>query len=113
MSSLTRRATKSASTKRAVVASGKRQNPTAHLTGLACTNLWPADISRLGQLVEAGLLESLVNIYETILVGNHDIKPGDLLVVDSVEYVIRGAAQWDYPTGTSYFTHLTVERILQ
>lgn len=108
-----KRAVKTASTKRATVTAGKRQNPSTNLTGLSCTNLWPADVSRLGQLVEVGLLESLVNVYETILVGNHDVKPGDLLVVDSVEYIIRGAAPWDYPTGTDYFTHLTVERILQ
>lgn len=110
---LLQRATKSATIKRASVASGKRQSPTTHLSGLKCTNLWPADSGRLGQLVEVGLIESLVNVFETIMVGNHDIRPGDILVVDTVEYVIRGAAQWEYPRSTDYFTHLTVEKVLQ
>lgn len=111
--SLTLRATKSASTKRAEVASGRRQNPTTYLTGLLCTNLWPADAGRMAQLVELGMIQSLVNVYETIMTGNQDIRPGDLLVVDSTEYVIRGAAQWDYPAGDNYYTHLTVEKVLQ
>lgn len=113
MSSLTQRATNDASTKRATVTAGKRQNPTTNLTGLKCTNLWPADVSRLGQLIETGILESIVNVYETILVGNPDIRTGDLLVVGSAEYVIRGVAPWDYPTGNAYFTRLTVEKVLQ
>lgn len=112
------RANNTASTKRAVVASGKRQNPTTNLTGLKHTNLWPADPSRLGSLVEAGVLQGIVNIFETIVVGNHDIRPGDILVTAAstgveTEYVIRGASAWDYPTGAGYFSHLTMEKVLQ
>jgi hypothetical protein len=115
--SLIRRATKTAAVLRSVITTGKRQNPSAHLSGLKCTQLYPADVSRLGQLVQLGGgeggLESLVNIFETIMIGNHDIRPGDILVVDTVRYVIRGAAQWDYPIGANYFMQLTVEKILQ
>lgn len=111
--SLKRRCIKPASVLRAAIIGGKRQTPSAHLSGLKCTQLYPADVSRLGQLVQLGQLESLVNAYETFLIGNHDIRPGDILVVDDVRYVIRGAAQWDYPAGSDYFMHLTVEKILQ
>lgn len=111
--SLKRRCTNTVSTKRATVSGGKRQNPTTYLSGLKCTNLFQADAGRAGALVEQGLIESLVNAFETFVLGNHDIRPGDLLIVSSTEYVIRGAAAWDYPGGTDYFMHLTVEKILQ
>jgi hypothetical protein len=111
--SLASRCVNTVSTKRAVVASGKRQNPTANLTGLKCTNLYPADSGRAGALVAQGVLQSIVNAYETILLGNHDIRPGDLLVVESVEYVIHGAAPWQFPSSVGYFMQLTVEKILQ
>lgn len=111
--SLKRRCVQVASTKRALIAGGKRQNPTTHLTGLACTNLYPADASRAGALVAEGLIQSVVNVYETVLLGNHDILPGDLLIVGSAEYVIRGAATWQFPRGGGYHMHLTVEKILQ
>ena len=111
--SLKRRCTQVASTKRALIAGGKRQNPTTHLTGLACTNLYPADASRAGALVAEGLIQSVVNVYETVLLGNHDILPGDLLIVGGAEYVIRGAAAWQFPRGGGYYMQLTVEKILQ
>lgn len=111
--SLKRRCNQDASTKRATIAGGKRQNPTTHLTGLKCTNLYPADAGRAGALVEQGLIQSLVNVYETILLGNVDILPGDLLVVGSDEYVIRAAAAWQFPKGGGYHMQLTVEKILQ
>ena len=111
--SLARRCVNTVSTKRAVVASGKRQNPTTNLAGLKCTNLYPADSGRAGALVAQGLIQSIVNVYETTLLGNHDIRPGDLLVLGSVEYLIHGAAAWQFPGGTTYFMYLTVEKILQ
>jgi len=119
MSSLARRANKDAAVLRAELAAGKRQSPSAHLSGLKCTKLYPADASRLGQLIHSGqaggeaLLSGIHNLFESIMVGNHDIRPGDILVVDSQRYVIRGAAQWDYPSEGAYFMHLTVEKILQ
>lgn len=111
--SLKRRCTVVASTKRATIAGGKRQNPTSNLTGLFCTNLYPADVGRAGALVAEGLIQSVVNVFETILLGNHDIVPGDLLIIGSDEYVIRGAARWQFPRGGGYHMQLTVEKILQ
>lgn len=111
--SLARRCTQAASTKRALIVAGKRQAPATHLTGLLCAPLYPADASRLGQLVELGVIESIVNVYETFVLGNQDIVPGDLLTTGGIDYVIRGAAAWSRPGTAGHFMHLTVERILQ
>ena len=46
-------------------------------------------------------------IYETYLHGELDIKNGDRLVVDSVEYPIRSVAPW--PWGDDKFLHLILE----
>ena len=61
----------------------------------------------------AGVDWSLVNVCKTFLLDNVDILPGDLLVVSSVEYVIRAAAAWQFPQGSGYYMQLTVEKILQ
>lgn len=98
---------------RAKVASGKRQNPATHLVGLKCTNLFPADSARAGALVEQGILQALTNVYETFLQGNHDIRPGDVLVVDGAQYTVAAVAPWQKPNSAEYFMHLTVEKILQ
>lgn len=107
------RCIQTASTKRATVTAGKRQNPTPYLSGLKCTLLYAADGGRSGALVQQGIIESLVNVYESFVLGAYDILPGDLLIIGSAEYVIRAAATWQKPSGGEYYMHLTVEKILQ
>lgn len=98
---------------RGTVAAGKRQIPTTHMVGLKCTNLFAADGGRVGALVEQGLLQSLANVYETFVQGNHDIKAGDVLMVAGIQYTVRDPAIWQKPNSGEYFMHLTVEKILQ
>jgi hypothetical protein len=111
--SLKRRCIHPASTKRAVIVGGRRENPTEHLTRLRCTRLFPADSGRAGALVERDVIQSIVNVKEVVVMGNHDILPGDRLVYGAEEFVIHGAAPWQRPTCGTYFMYLTIEKILQ
>lgn len=112
--SLRLRAVKTATTYRPTVVAGKRTPSTApaHLSDLSCTPLVAADVGRLGALVEAQVIQSVLNVYETVVLGaGLDIIAGDLLEVDSVRYVVRAVASWVRPVDAC--THVTVERILQ
>lgn len=111
--SLQTRMTVEATILRAKVTAGKRQPPVTHLVGLKCTRLFPADVGRMGALVEQGLLQSLSNVYETFLQGGYDIKAGDVLSVNGGQYTVAAVAPWSKPNSDEYFMHLTVEKILQ
>jgi hypothetical protein len=104
-------ATATASTKRAQIASGKRGDPVTLLVRLECTPLYPADPGQVNNLLQRLKLETPYNLYETFVMGAHDIQNGDTFVVDGNEYVVRAAATWE-PSATSAYMHLTVEAAL-
>lgn len=109
-SSFQRMATVAFTTKRpAALAGGKRGEPTAHLTSedLRCTPLDPADPGGKGALVERLILESKVQLLETFVAGELDIRRGDVLVVGGVDYPIKAAGRWTW--GDSQFRYLIVE----
>jgi hypothetical protein len=94
MAAFDRLSTKTATTKRAPAATaGKHVGAAvAYLTGLRCT---PLD-----QVVPDSMREMVVNAPYVPLVtavhGVYDIREGDVLVVDGVEYAIRVARRFDW-----------------
>jgi hypothetical protein len=94
-----RMATNTASTKRSGLTSGFATN----LTNLKCLPLMPVDAEMRKRLD----LNTPHVVYDTYLHGVTDIKRGDHLVINSVEYPIRSVAPWPWPPET--FIHLVVE----
>lgn len=102
-------ATKTATVKRSTITGGKVGTPAQVLTGVLCTPLLPADPRRVNEMQLHPRADGIHLIYETYAVGTPAIRHGDVLVVDSVEYAVRGVAVWP-ATGYSSCTHLTVEK---
>lgn len=105
-----RLATEICSTRRSLTVSGKRGQPQPFLHDLACTPLAPADSGRAGQLLQRLKLETTHQLLDTVIVGTHDVAPGDVLVVAGQEYVIRAAGRW--ATRRVEFMHVTVEDVV-
>ena len=97
--SFQRLATAVASTKRSDLTTGFA----TELTGLKCLPLMPVDPETRKRLE----LNTPHVIYETYLHGDLDIRKGDRLVVDSVEYPIHSVAPW--PWQSDIFLHLILE----
>ncbi len=104
-------ATATCTVKRAALASGKRDPALAAtvLSGLACTPPTAADVGELGAYVQAGAIQSVSQVMETVIMGANDIRPNDWAVIAGVNYLIIAAAAW--PTIPA--VHCTMERILQ
>lgn len=96
-------ATVSASTKRAAIVSGKRGTPSVNVAALDCLPLDPVS-PELRQTME---LETPHELLQTFVEGDYDIKEGDLLVVDAVEYPIKSCAEWTWRDTTQF--HLILE----
>lgn len=106
--SLTTMATATASTKRALVVSGKRGLPTAYLNNIACTPLTPAATDLMQRLK----LETLAQVYSTIIPGSYDIVAGDVLTLASQDYDVRDVSPWTMPVSNEQFMALVVEKVV-
>lgn len=106
-------ATRTASVKRASIASGKRGTPATVLTGLQCTPLYPADPGEVANLLQRLNIDTPYRMMETYVIGNQPIQAGDTLEVDDGSaYQVRAVANWSVNRpSTRAFTHLTVEEI--
>lgn len=112
--SFNRMAVVTASTKRPpALSGGKRGAPAAYLTGVRCLPLDTAEqqmvrtyAARSGQALDTPL-----DMLQTMVDGNQDVKEGDILVVSGDEYPIRNINDW-YWRG-SKFLHLLLERLDQ
>jgi len=108
--SFARLATVSANTKRPPpISSGKRGTPALYLLNVRCLPLDTAErqqvramAARLGQVLDAPL-----DMLQTTVDGNYDIKEGDILVVNGTEYPIRNVN--DFSWRGSKFLVLLVE----
>lgn len=101
-----RMTTVEASTKRLpVVSGGKRGAAVTHLAKLQITPLEPVD-AELRQRVDP--LKAAHELHQAFADGAPDVRQGDILVVDSVEYPIRAAAAW---SGRRPCVHLVVEEV--
>lgn len=105
--SLATMATATASTKRALVTGGKRGLPQAYLNNIACTPLQPAATDTIQRLK----LDTLVQIFATIVPGISDIMNTDVLVVNGQDYVVRDVSPWSMPVTGETFMNVTVERL--
>jgi len=81
-------ATVTAGTKRGNMTTGFQNN----LVGLKCFPLAPVDAETRKRLE----LNTPHVVYETFLQDGPDIKKGDLLVINTVEYPIRAVAPWPF-----------------
>lgn len=101
-----RGATITASTKRSPAASGgKRGVPTTFIATLQCAPLDPVDPETRQRLA----INTPHELLQTFVDAGLDILEGDILVVDSVDYPIRSAAQWSWRG--SEFVHLIIEEL--
>lgn len=79
-----------------VPANTKRGNITtgfvAHLIGLQCTEKFPVDTETRLRLQ----LNTPHTLWQTMFQGELDIKKGDKLVIDTVEYPISHVEPWPY-----------------
>lgn len=93
------------STKRSpTVTNGRRSDPTAFLTDVKCSNLFPVE-PEVAQLLPN---QSPKELLQAFVPGTEDIVEGDILVwIDSREYPIRAAAEWTLRTKA--VTHLILE----
>ena len=91
--------TVAASTKRPpTVASGLRGAPATNITSLACFPLDPLD----PELARRRGLETPTKYLQTMVDGSLDIIEGDILVVGSDEYPIKGLEKWTwFPDGVT------------
>lgn len=104
-------ATESCEIRRTTLANGERDPSAATViaTGLGCTPLSSADVRSLGALQQNGLIQSVSQVFETVLVSLADVQVNDIAVIDDVTYLVVAVAVW--PTMSAQ--HLTLERVLQ
>lgn len=103
--SFSKLATITASTKRAGydAGEGKKTAPVENVASLSCTPLDPVD----PELRERLALDTPHELLQTFVDAGVDIKPGDILVVATVDYPIRSVADWTW--GSSDYKALVVE----
>ena len=99
MAAIDKMLTKKASTQRAPAASASLHvgAPAAYLTGLRCMPLDPNTPDSMRELVTEIPFRALF----TLVDGPHDIREGDRLVVDSIEYPIHQVQRFDW-RGSEY-----------
>lgn len=105
MSSFSKQATVTASTKRATLSGGKKGTPTTFISSFKCTPLDPVDAEVQQRLQLQGGHEVL----QTFVEGSIDIKEGDVLVVGEVEYPIRAVGNWTWKS--TVYRHLVIEEL--
>ena len=101
-----------ASTKRSpAIASGKRGTPVVHLPSFLCTPLDPADgdTSRDLAFRVHGATGQPFRVLQTFVASDLDIIEGDVLVVGTREYPIRGVHVWPWRRGQTYLKLLLEE----
>lgn len=103
-SSFSRLATVTASTKRPPATSGgKVAAPATNIASLKCTPLDPVDT----ELRERFGLDISITVKQSFADGVLDIRSGDILVVNSVEYPIKALGEWEW-RGSTYH-HMILE----
>jgi hypothetical protein len=104
MSSFTRLATETASTKRPpTISGGRRGAAVTHVTTLTCTPLDPVS----AEIAQRVVLDTPHELLQTFVSGTYDIAEGDTLVYASQDYPIRACSEWKWGSGT--YLHLILE----
>lgn len=101
-----RLASVTASTKRSpAMVGGKRGDPVVKIASLRCTPLDPVS----AELSLRPGTNAPVEVLQTYVHGDLDIREGDILVVDEREYQIRACEEWQWRR--SAFRRLIVEEV--
>lgn len=101
--------TQTATVGRSAIVGGKVGAPATVLTGLKCTQAFPADPQRLNELHIHPRADGVYSLFEVYVEGLPAIQHGDVFTLDGVAYAVRGVAKWS-STSIQSGTHLTVER---
>lgn len=104
-------ATSTCTIRRAALANGERDPSAATViaTGLGCTPPSSADVRSLGALQQNGLIQSISQVFETVIVSLADVQVNDIAVIDDVTHLVVAVAAWP----TMGALHVTLERVLQ
>lgn len=86
-----------------------RTEGAAILSDLRCSPLYAADVQRLGQLQQLGLIKTVYSVFECFVDGLQDIRQGDEVEIDGARYIVRGVSKWGRLLGS--VTQITVEGI--
>lgn len=103
MSSFSRLARVTASTKRAVISGGKKGAPATLISSLVCSPLDPAS----AEIEQRFQVKTPYSLLQTFVDGALDIQEGDLLAVGGKDYPVRSVAEWTWH-GSRYL-HLVIE----
>nr|ASV43905.1 hypothetical protein [Hot spring virus BHS1] len=79
--------------------------PTTILTGLACTPLDPVSAETQTRLK----LDSPYELRQCSFQSGHDIRKGDLISLDGVDYPVRAVEDYDWRGGT--YLRVVVEKV--
>lgn len=103
--------TRALDVKRSVAVSGVIGEPTTILEGLRASLPMPVDPSGLTGLRESEVVQTLTEVFWVFVEGHPAIEEGDVVVVDSKDYVVR--ATQEHYTGAILaamgYTRLTLE----
>lgn len=103
MSSFSRLATVTASTKRRTTTGVIEAAAATSIASFACTPLDPVNAETIRRLN----LTTALNVLETFCEGSLDIVSGDILVVSAIEYDVRFVE--DYTWRSTRCLHLVIE----
>lgn len=94
MSSLAfrRLATRTCSVRRSTMTSGVGQTPASVITGLLTTPIDPVSSETQRRLN----LNSGYEMYECFCDSEQDIRKGDVLIENSVSYIVHAAEKWEW-----------------
>jgi hypothetical protein len=111
--SMTRLLTKTASTKRAAVVSGKRGTPAAYLVGVKCMPIDPVSIGETRDRMQSQGVDAPIALYQTVCSGDYDIIKGDTFTCDSVDYYVKDVEAWGIETAYlgSAYNRLVLEKV--
>lgn len=103
MSSFSRLATLTGSTKRVLMTGGKTATPTAYLSGVVCTPLDPV----FDDVKDEMVIETPYRMVQTFVDSGLDIKKGDILTVNGQDYPVHFVSPFEWRSST--FLRLTLE----
>lgn len=86
-----------------------RTEGAAILSDLRCSVLFAADVQRLGQLQQLGIIKTVYQVFECFVDGLQDIRHGDEVEIGGARYIVRGVSQWGRLLGS--VTQITVEGV--
>lgn len=98
------------STEPPALSGGKRGSQTANLANVRC--LPPDPVSSFNEIAQRLGLSSPIELYQTV-VYSCDIKSGDAVTIDALNYVVRGVGPYVGPsraTSAEAFLVLYLER---